>query len=133
MLKFKHKPILIGGGAMEYYKLRKSGHDTDYIVHPEDYKELVAKHGTFEFPMATPGVKIEGRRETDFFLNLYGYDYAYFEKSAMRSRTMLVISKKDLLMIKSMTAFDPSSGPQRVVTKSMKDMKLITLSMISRE
>ena len=29
--KFLHKPLLIGGKAMEYYGLRKSGQDIDFV------------------------------------------------------------------------------------------------------
>ena len=30
--KFRYKPLLIGGGAMEYYGLRKAGADIDLVV-----------------------------------------------------------------------------------------------------
>ena len=29
---FKKAPILIGGGAMEYYGMRTTGHDFDFII-----------------------------------------------------------------------------------------------------
>ena len=37
---FSQKPIVIGGMAMEYYGLRKSGEDIDLIVCEHDYKSL---------------------------------------------------------------------------------------------
>ena len=38
--KFKYPPILVGGKAMEYYNLRKTGHDIDYIISKYDYNKL---------------------------------------------------------------------------------------------
>ena len=35
--KFRYKPLLIGGKAMEYYGLRKAGDDVDLVVHPDDH------------------------------------------------------------------------------------------------
>lgn len=39
-LCFSNKPILVGGMAMEYYGLRKSGNDIDLVVSDEDYQTL---------------------------------------------------------------------------------------------
>ena len=38
--KFKHKPLLIGGKAMEYYGLRKAGLDIDLVINNSDHKIL---------------------------------------------------------------------------------------------
>jgi len=38
--KFKKKPLLVGGKAMEYYGLRKAGEDIDFIVTKKDYNKL---------------------------------------------------------------------------------------------
>ena len=35
--KFAYKPLLVGGGAMEYYGLRPRGADIDFILHEKDY------------------------------------------------------------------------------------------------
>ncbi|MCL2004332.1 MAG: hypothetical protein FWG72_10100 [Oscillospiraceae bacterium] len=37
---FSHKPIVIGGMAMEYYGMRKSGADIDFVICDEDYQAL---------------------------------------------------------------------------------------------
>ncbi len=42
--KFKYKPLLIGGKAMENYGLRKAGADIDLVVHPIDHEVLVDKY-----------------------------------------------------------------------------------------
>jgi len=43
-LRFYKKPILIGGMAMQYYGMRKSGADIDLIICNEDYLELTRKY-----------------------------------------------------------------------------------------
>lgn len=42
--RFSKKPLLIGGMAMQYYGMRKSGADIDLIICNEDYPELARKH-----------------------------------------------------------------------------------------
>jgi hypothetical protein len=39
--KFLHKPLLVGGMAMEYYRLRKSGNDIDLIAGTTDVLNLI--------------------------------------------------------------------------------------------
>ena len=41
---FNSKPILIGGMAMEYYGMRKSGADIDFVITDADYQSLALKH-----------------------------------------------------------------------------------------
>lgn len=43
-LNFTKKPILIGGMAMEYYGMRKSGADIDLIICDEDYQTLAHEY-----------------------------------------------------------------------------------------
>lgn len=38
---FQHKPLLVGGMAMEYYGLRKAGADVDLVIHPDDHAALM--------------------------------------------------------------------------------------------
>ena len=42
--KFKYKPLLIGGKAMEYYGLRKAGADIDLVIEISDHQALVNKY-----------------------------------------------------------------------------------------
>ena len=43
-LRFLKKPILIGGMAMQYYGMRKSGADIDLIICNDDYLELAREY-----------------------------------------------------------------------------------------
>jgi hypothetical protein len=42
--EFKNPPLVVGGLAMEYYGLRKTGHDYDYMVSKSDWSKLKKKH-----------------------------------------------------------------------------------------
>ena len=42
--EFKKPPLVLGGLAMEYYGLRKTGHDYDYMVSKSDWIKLKKKH-----------------------------------------------------------------------------------------
>ena len=41
---FRKKPLLVGGKAMEYYGLRQSGADIDFIADKEDVFNLIKKY-----------------------------------------------------------------------------------------
>ena len=129
--KFKDKPILIGGRAMEFYGLRKS-HDYDFIISKRDGQALLKKYEPFDFPPVTPGFKFEKskNKEFDFFTSMYHFDYDFFRKNAIKHKNFYVISKPDLIFLKSMTAYDPEAGPKRVITKSLKDIQLLVKSLI---
>ena len=131
--KFKYPPILVGGKAMEYYKLRTTGHDIDYIIHKYDYENLSQIHEPNPYmPEQTPGITFKGGKiDIDFFLNLYQYDYEKLRKNAIRHNKYLVISKEDLILVKSMTAFDKKNKRigKSTVKKSLKDISLLVNSL----
>ncbi len=131
--KFKYPPILIGGKAMEYYKLRKTGHDIDYIIHKYDYNRLSKIYEPNSYmPEQTPGITYRGGKiDIDFFLNLYQFDYQYLKKKAVKDNKSLVISKDDLILVKSMTAFDKKNKRigKLTVKKSLKDIELLVNSL----
>ena len=41
---FSSKPLLIGGMAMQYYGLRPSGADVDFVITTQDYLRLAAQY-----------------------------------------------------------------------------------------
>jgi hypothetical protein len=41
---FRKKPLLVGGKAMEYYGLRQSGADIDFIADKEDVFNLIKQY-----------------------------------------------------------------------------------------
>lgn len=131
--KFKYPPILVGGKAMEYYKLRKAGHDIDYIVSKYDYDKLskIYEPNIYMHKQATGITNREGKIDVDYFLNFYHYDYNYLKKNAIKNGNILIISKTDLLLVKSMTAFDKNNKISKsIVKKYLNDISLIVNSYI---
>lgn len=111
---FQHKPLLVGGMAMEYYGLRKAGDDVDLVIHPEDHAALIGKY-------------------PDHIKNLYGdigicefgfeiwnqictFDYHYLSEKAVEEDNYLVISLEKLLFMKALAMEIP---------KYHKDLELI--------
>ena len=131
--KFKYPPILVGGKAMEYYNLRKTGHDIDYIISKYDYNKLSKiQEPNIYMPEQTPGISYRGGKlDVDYFLNLYQYDYNYLKKNAIKNGDILVISKEDLILVKAMTAFDKKNKRigKTTTQKNLKDISLIVNSL----
>ena len=103
--KFKYLPILVGGKAMEYYNLRKTGDDIDYIIHKTDYEKLAKIIKPNEYmPIQTPAITYKGGKiDIDYFLKLYNFDYNKLKRNAVKKENNLIVSKEDLILIKSMT------------------------------
>ena len=83
--KFKYTRILIGGKAMEYYNLRKTGDDIDYIIHKSDYEKLskIIKPNE-NMPIQTPAITYKGGKiDIDYFLKLYNFDYNKLKRNAV--------------------------------------------------
>lgn len=133
-MQFKHPPLLIGGKAMQYYKLR-NGRDYDYVIHQDDYRTLVKKYGPHDFPPNTPGVKIHiGSKEMDFFSNIGPYDYTFLKKDAIKIGKRLIASKHNLILLKSYVAFiepEPKfdAPAPSVRKKSFRDLELLVNSL----
>jgi len=99
---FKNKPLLIGGKAMEYYGLRKSGNDIDFVVSKFDFERLVKKYpqqlknlcGDF-------GVVVY---EFEIWKTIDYFDYNYLSQLAIEKKDYLVISLEKLLFLKSLAS-----------------------------
>lgn len=131
MLKnLKHPPILIGGKALEYYKIRK-GNDFDFVIHREDMKTLLKTYEKYDFSPDQEGIKIHYRgNEYDFFSHIGPYNYNFLKSSAVKlnSKPYIVCSIYNLILLKSYVAFiepeplfDAPSPPSR--KKAFKDLE----------
>ena len=135
-MDFTDTPILIGGQALQLYKIRKSGNDTDFIISKRDYVRLSKIHPPFDkFPPNTPGIKIKnGGVETDYFLHINGLDYRYFVKNAHKKGKHLLASIPDLIVLKAITGFyedkkfDLIPDP-KARKKSFDDLGLLVASL----
>lgn len=98
--QFLDKPLLIGGKAMEYYGLRKSGADIDLVVsardhenlrrqYPDHIKDLYGDLGICEF-------------EFEIWNQICRYDYEELKEGAVEEPSFLVISLEQLLFLKTL-------------------------------
>ena len=97
---FQDKPLLIGGKAMEYYGLRKSGDDIDLVIslrdhanlkrqHPDHIKDLYGDIGICEF-------------EFEIWNQICRYDYEELKVGSIEEDSLLVISLERLLFLKTL-------------------------------
>ncbi len=138
--KFKHKPILLGGGAYEHYKLRKTGSDLDVMISNEDKKRI--KNLGYELNLF--GGKTEKDIDSSFTnfaeldidlmitINQYGYDF--FVKRAIHGPThdLLVMGIEDLLMTKVFAVkYQTEQFPDDLIRikKHEKDVELSILAI----
>jgi hypothetical protein len=119
--EFLHKPLLIGGKAMEYYNLRKAGNDIDLVVHLKDHSELKK--------MYPHNIKdIYG----DIGVCEYGYEiwnqictfkYDFLKESAIEENSYLVLSLEKMMFLKALAMKYP---------KYHKDLELIVERVLSK-
>ena len=139
---FKKPPILIGGGAMEYYRMRATGHDFDFIISREDaivlkqsYEpnyfggECLGADG-FSEDMDSTFTQIGGF-EIDLAVTMFQYGYEYFVKNAVPLEEYLVVSREDLLLMKCLAASNPGGWEDLPtgISKQRADMDLIIESI----
>lgn len=119
--EFIHKPLLVGGKAMEYYNLRKAGNDIDLVIHKDDHKILMSKYpknvkelygdiGICEF-----GYEIWNQ--------ICMFDYDYLKLDAVEEADYLVVSLEKLLFLKAL-AMD--------IPKYHKDLELVVDLVLKR-
>lgn len=94
-LSFSEKPILIGGMAMEYYEMRKSGEDIDLIVTDDDYQTLALKYSNQRKDLyGDLGVVID---KFEIWRSIGHLDYNFFKKEAIEEENIFIISIDRLL------------------------------------
>ena len=99
--QFIHKPLVIGGKAMEYYGLRKAGDDIDLVIHREDHiylrnlypDNIKDIHGDI-------GVCVSDFEVWDQIMT---FDYEYLKQHSVEEEEFLIISLEKLLFLKALT------------------------------
>lgn len=113
-LHFTKKPILIGGMAMEYYGMRKSGADIDLVICDKDYQYLSNKHPDKRKDIwGDLGVVIGS---FEIWRSIALLDYDFYLKDANEEELAFVVSLDKLLFMR-VIAMD--------VEKYMNDLKLM--------
>jgi hypothetical protein len=97
---FRSKPLLIGGKAMEYYGLRPSGADIDFVVAREDYTSLARRYPeTLKDLWGDLGVC---PYEFELWASICLFDYADLTPGAIDLGQYLVIALEKLLLLKAL-------------------------------
>ncbi len=120
--KFIKKPLLVGGKAMEYYDLRKSGNDIDFIAFEEDVinlirlfpdrvKDLGADLGVCPF-------------EFEIWRTIHYLSYDSLLEDCIETPEYLIASKKNLLFTKVLAMSKE---------KYLNDVKMIVQSRLADE
>ncbi len=97
---FGTKPLLIGGMAMQYYGLRPSGADIDFVVTREDRARLAAQYPNHQRDLyGDLGVCVY---EFEIWQTICLFDYAFLSPGAIDCGDLLVISLEKLLFLKAL-------------------------------
>ncbi len=98
--KFSVKPLLVGGRAMEYYGLRKSGKDIDLIVVGEDYLRLSQRYPESVRNLGGDlGVCVH---DFEVWKWICMFDYGFLSRNAIEEDNIKVIHLEKLLFMKSL-------------------------------
>ena len=117
---FLHKPLLIGGCAMEYYGLRKAGADIDLVIHPDDHATFVELHPDHIKDLyGDIGICEYG---FEIWNQICTFDYEYLKEHAVEEPDYLVISLEKLLFLKALAMEIP---------KYRRDLELVVQKILN--
>ena len=97
---FSSKPLLIGGMAMQYYNLRPSGADIDFVITPQDYHRLAAQYPDHLKDLWGDLGVCEFEFEIWQSICLFGYDS--LSHGAIELDEYKIISLEKLLLLKAL-------------------------------
>src|SRR5215510_1142857 len=118
---FLHKPLLIGGKAMEYYGLRKAGIDIDLVIHTEDHKILKNKYpNNLKDLYGDIGICEYG---FEIWNQICTFNYEYLELNAIEEEKLKIISLDKLLFLKALAMEIP---------KYHKDLEMVVELVLKR-
>ncbi len=120
--RFKSKPLLIGGAAMEHYGLRKRGLDIDLVVMDEDYQVLASMHPAFKRDIYGDLGVCKNGYEVWRTIMMFGYDH--LSEDAEERNGLLVVSLEKLLLLKALGMNEE---------KYFKDLRLIVKKIIDNQ
>ncbi len=97
---FTTPPLLIGGMAMEYYHLRPSGADIDFVITADDYERLARQYPDHLKNLGGDlGVCVY---KFEIWKSICLFDYGYLSPGALDLDSYRVISMEKLLFLKAL-------------------------------
>ena len=116
--KFAYKPLLVGGGAMEYYGLRPRGADIDFILHEKDYNALAAKYPENKKDIYGDLGVVKDGYEVWRTIMMQGYEH--MKQEAVEYNGYLVSSLERLLFLKALGISEPKyEADVRLIVKKI--------------
>ena len=128
--KFEQKPLVVGGLAMEYYGLRKTVHDYDYVVSKKDWNKLKKIHPEKVLLLGGKNgdeIIYMKDKKVDLISTLMLHNYNDLVKGAIDKDKYKIISLENLLFLKTIESV--FSGAK----KSKRDQKLIVEDIIKKK
>ena len=133
--KFKEKPLVLGGLALQFYGIRDSGHDFDYVVSSEDwnilktlYPDNINLFGGKTEKDVDATINLENMNEhIDLISTLYQFNHDYLQQSSIEYNDFRIISLPMLLMVKTLAAINNNDE------KSKRDQQLIVDFIVSKQ
>lgn len=97
-LSFSERPIIIGGMAMEYYGMRKSGADIDLVISGDDYIAIAENYPEKRKDLyGDLGVVVN---EFEIWRSIALFDYDFFLKDAIELDEVFIVSLDRLLFMR---------------------------------
>ena len=98
--KFRNKPLLIGGKAMEYYGLRKAGADIDLVISSRDHVKLSALYpNNIKDLSGDLGICEYG---FEIWNQICRFNYEFLRVGAVEENEYLISSLHRLLFLKTL-------------------------------
>lgn len=112
--QFSSKPLLIGGKAMEYYQIRESGNDIDFVITQEDYEQL-----SYKYPNHIKEIFDDFgvcKDEFEIWKSICLFEYDFLSEDAIEEDDFLIISFEKLMFLKVLAMRQP---------KYLRDLELM--------
>jgi len=114
--EFESKPILIGGKALEYYGVRDSDNDFDFVISEDDYDKLSYKYpDNIKDLSGDLGICV---RNFELWRSICLLDYEFFLEGAIEEDDFYVVSFDRLMFMKVLSI---SSDKSKRDLELMKD------------
>lgn len=105
---FLDPPLLVGGKAMEYYNLRKSGADIDLVISARDHAALVNQYPDhLKDLFGDIGVCVG---EFEIWNTIMLFDYNFLGEHSLEQSEFRVIALDKLLFLKTLAVHDPKNA-----------------------
>lgn len=119
---FTTKPLLIGGMAMEFYGLRPSGADIDFVITRADYDALAALYpANLQDLGGDLGVCVYN---FEIWTTICMFDYAELSVGALEHERYKIVSLEKLMLLKALGMHIPKyEHDLRLIVKKILDIK----------